>query len=92
MIKTNIAIIRRFYLNGDSNIRMKIWQRLPFGTVVRLSWPGIEDPNKVWRPWLITNVGRQQFAWEWWLDTDLNTVNIRFLKRTAATEFALRFG
>lgn len=92
MTNANIAAIRKFYLNGDHLFMLKLWQWLPLGTIVKMSWPGANDPNEVWRPWLTANVGRQTLSWEWWLDADLNTVNIRFLKRTRAAEFVLRYG
>lgn len=92
MTNPKIAIIRGFYLTGYSNIRLKIWQHLPFCTTVSLPWPGIDDPNNVWAPWLLANVGPHQLAWEWWLDRDLDIVKIRFLRRIHAAEFVLRFG
>ena len=65
---------------------------MPFGTVVSIKWPGIDDPNEIWKPWLDEYVGKQQRRWEWWLHKDVNTVKIRFLKKADAVAFTLRFG
>jgi hypothetical protein len=83
-------MLRKFYLNGDPNIWLKLWMRCPIGTVVKIKWPGLEDPNDLYRPWLVSNVGPQQIAWEWWL-TEMDIINIRFLRRSHAVEFNLRF-
>jgi len=85
-----IKMLRKFYLNGDPNIWLKVWMKIPVGTVITIPWPGIDDPNEIWRPWLKDNVGRQQIAWEWWL-TDMDIINIRFLRRRDAVHFTLRF-
>lgn len=91
MIK-GLYFTRDFYLNGNGGLLLEIWRRIPVGTVVSIPWPGLEDPNDVWLPWLSANVGRQQIMWEWWLHNDVDTVKIRFLNKNAAAEFILRFG
>lgn len=65
---------------------------MPIGTVVSVEWPGIDDPNKIWKPWLDEHVGKQQLLWEWWLHSDVNTVKIRFIRKSDAAAFILRYG
>jgi len=88
----SLGLVRKHYLNGYGTVWLSIWQRIPFGKVVGIPWPGFDDPNEIWKPWLEQTVGRQQRRWEWWLHNDVKTVKIRFLKKEDAVSFVLRFG
>jgi len=88
----SLGLVRKHCLNGYGTVWLTIWKNMPFGTVVSIPWPGIDDPNEIWKPWLEQNVGRQQRSWEWWLHNDVKTVKIRFLKKEDAVAFVMRFG
>ena len=87
-------LLKRLFVYGlarNSIVNLIYW-RLKFGEKIQLEWPGSRDPNKEWRSWLESNVGRQGLDWDWRVvfSSGFN-IEIKFRKKKYASQFILMF-
>lgn len=48
-----------------ASIMQYFYWHLKFGETIAITWPPGVEPDKIWRLWLETNVGRQGHDWDW---------------------------